>query len=176
MATEGVFPKVDGDVLYASEVNDFASSSHIISIGSKCWITSGVDLQDLGSVVLTYNQISNPAEIEYNLFGKSASDIVGGEITISGIVAYSAQGINSTLADPCANFETNTKYFVGSPYPFYNHSLQTTYSADVTTDEVYFSAPGVLSNNGSIVIKFKGITNYTGSAYFDYRIKINNYY
>lgn len=53
MGAEGVFPKTNGDVLYASEVNRF-SNCGVLSKAELCGVyTSGTNFQNIGSVIVS---------------------------------------------------------------------------------------------------------------------------
>jgi len=64
MANESEFPKVDGDILYASEANRFSGAGRGLGLGSFLKIESGTDFQVAGSVVLSAGSLSNPCEIQ----------------------------------------------------------------------------------------------------------------
>lgn len=59
MANEGEFPKVDGDILYASEVNTFANSPNMYSQTFNT-VVSGTDWQTLGSLVIPAGSLTYP--------------------------------------------------------------------------------------------------------------------
>ena len=52
MAGSGVFPKVDGDILYAYDVNRFAKASEFIG-SANVWIISGTAQVSAGSFVFS---------------------------------------------------------------------------------------------------------------------------
>jgi len=53
MTAEGSFPKVDGDILYASEVNRFARAGGLIAAGSTASAGSSTNFQTIGSVFVS---------------------------------------------------------------------------------------------------------------------------
>ncbi len=62
--TEGIFPKIDGDILYASEVNRFARAGGFLLIGStSVTVSSGTGPQVVGSWLIPANILSDPCAI-----------------------------------------------------------------------------------------------------------------
>lgn len=60
MTAEGVFPKVPGDISYASEANRFAGGGLFISQGSTVFIGSASGYQSAGSIVIPAAYMINP--------------------------------------------------------------------------------------------------------------------
>jgi len=61
MVGEGIFPKTDGDILYASEVNRFARSPITFYIGSTTLVN--FDVLNSGSLLIPAGSMSNPCTI-----------------------------------------------------------------------------------------------------------------
>lgn len=90
MTAQNVFPKVDGDILYASEINNF-NSTRFLGAGSSAIFLSGVPYVGgtgiLGSILIPANTIKgNPYEICFSIYDNATfspgSDMV--YLTISG--------------------------------------------------------------------------------------------
>jgi hypothetical protein len=60
MALEGVFPKVDGDIFYASEANRFSAGVSRNIIGSYGWVAGATVV---GSIFWGPGSLSNPCKI-----------------------------------------------------------------------------------------------------------------
>lgn len=71
MTSEGTFPKVDGDIFYASEANRFAKASEYMVIGSTPLVASGTDYQSLGSIFISGGSLPIPfmLDIRYSTTG-----------------------------------------------------------------------------------------------------------
>jgi len=83
---EGIFPKSDGNILFGTEVNRFASAGRYVEIGSTGAATSGTAAQEIGSIVINVGSLSNPAHIMMDFkINKNAQDLLS--IRISGISA-----------------------------------------------------------------------------------------
>lgn len=69
MTAQDTFPKVDGDVLYASEINRFSRAPQFITISNTSGLTlaSGTDYQNAGSVLIGVGSLSNPCSL--SIFG-----------------------------------------------------------------------------------------------------------
>jgi hypothetical protein len=107
MAAEGTFPKVDGDVLYASEVNKFRMNE-FIAAGSTITVQSGAGVQELGSVVINKSGLSIPCCL--NIYYKTIEN--AGEnartefqIMISGANGNSTISCGSRTTSPGADYD-----------------------------------------------------------------------
>lgn len=64
MTNEGVFPKIDGDVLYASEANRFAGAGRFLGAGSFVEVNGGTSTTvDVGSVIIGAGSLSRNSHI-----------------------------------------------------------------------------------------------------------------
>lgn len=68
MTAEGVFPKVGGDIIYASEVNRFAGAGRFLSAGSFATIGSATASQDIGSIFIGTGSLTNPCSLFCDIF------------------------------------------------------------------------------------------------------------
>ena len=83
MATEGQFPKVDGDILYASEVNGFLGSILFRTIGSSI-ITGGASFTlPIGSIIINNPTILRRYDIAIGFQG------IGGNSNYTPIISQS---------------------------------------------------------------------------------------
>jgi hypothetical protein len=164
---EGVFPKTGNDPIYASEVNKFNKSLYVYCSGVDTWITSGTNPQDVGSTIIV---TTGPSIIEYIFLGKSTGNSCGGISLISGNITNDGLSLNSNLGTASNNFIMDSKFYVGSPYPYINHSIHHYYEGGVATDTSY-GVSNIISSVGSYVIKFQGVSSSTGSTYFNWLVK-----
>lgn len=64
MVAEGVFPKINGDILYASEVNRFANAGRLIAVGSGfSAVGTGVSDIGMGSFVFEAGSFTLPVHL-----------------------------------------------------------------------------------------------------------------
>lgn len=96
---EGDLPKVNGDILYASEVNRFAGAPQFLFIGSTINVGSQTALQNAGSLVIGAGSLSNPAHINmYGSWNVNSAQVTNFRLHISGInrnVTYTMPGSNA---------------------------------------------------------------------------------
>jgi len=107
--TEGTFPKVDGDILYASEVNRFASAGRGFYIGSGV-IGSATAYQNLGSVVIGPGSLSNPCLLVVDVM--MATNAI--KVQISGLAANNYVEISGATS---TSIFMSARATLGSPYP-----------------------------------------------------------
>ena len=76
MVAESVFPKVDGDILYASEANRFASSQKTVWATDFPLFLSGTDRTTIGSLFFAPGSLNNYVNIETNYYmvGRDGND------------------------------------------------------------------------------------------------------
>lgn len=119
MTVEGVFPKVDGDVLYASEVNRFARAGRFITISGTPVALSGTGYQTLGSVLIGAGSLSNPCHINITYwFGRDSTgtdQIFSPRIRISGLSSYSSGNILFSGTNAVSASEGTCDIMLGSP-------------------------------------------------------------
>lgn len=107
---EGTFPKVDGDIQFATEVNRFASAGRYVQVGSIAQIASGATVQDLGSILISPGSLSNPAQVTIDMSSlKNARDDIN--LEVSGPGANGTISAGSFIADP--HFKGT--FTIGSP-------------------------------------------------------------
>ena len=138
MANEGQFPKIDGDILYASEVNDFRRANRFFVIGSGVNVESGTGFQSLGSILIGAGSVSNPCQIiataffihDINQVNQVTWRISGAQgnqsVTLGSTFLQSTQTLNAILGSPSQNMvslravagngtgNTTTNYTIGS--------------------------------------------------------------
>ena len=112
MANEGEFPKVDGDISYASEGNRFAGAGRTIFIGSTGVIGSATAIRSTGSVLIAAGSLTNPAHImiDYRVDKNSRADVI---LSVSGASANATVTLGSTAQGHVVGGAT---VLVGSPF------------------------------------------------------------
>lgn len=182
MTAEGVFPKVAGDIAYASEANNFHTSSHLVYSGTNVWITSGTDLVSTGSYNLT-GKLTNPCYIDVyasvDTFNINAGSHVGLRVNLSG-----TQG--NLILDYNINASTETgfvaympcRFIVGSPMPFSNKGIAIVNStpAAPSATRTASDAGSQIWSNGSLVVHFAAITTAAGSAVTNSFVSVGGFY
>lgn len=114
MANEGEFPKSDGDILYASEVNNFASAGHFIEVGSFATIGSATAEQDIGSIVIPANTLTNFSNIRIITTSTTGGDHGFDKVQISGTSANVEVQLGNDSAW-AANVQYTILATIGSP-------------------------------------------------------------
>ena len=111
MAGSGVFPKIDGDVLYAYDVNQIAKTPQTFTGSNTPWITSGTALQNIGSIVFNSGTFGNPIKLNMllNVGNYNQNNL---NITISGIGGSATISLGSAVGGTSNNF--NTSYIIHS--------------------------------------------------------------
>src|SRR3990167_4094873 len=112
---EGTFPKVGGDIVYASEINSFAGFS-FISAGSTVTVGSATAVQELGSFVVPAGSQTNPHSLYIDfLFSKTVAGTL--DIQISGVAVNSFIRAGADWADGYGRYY----HFIGSPQSGLQH-------------------------------------------------------
>jgi hypothetical protein len=167
MAAEGVFPKVDGDILYASEVNSFNANGRYIAAGSYL-ISSGTNYFIVGSHLIS--GLGNPTSLEYFFTGSGA---IAFSLSISGLAAESKVNVSGLNVSPVGRIQL----LFGSPMVGIGQAVWNSVSDNKTQP---FSAATNYINNiypGSpFVIGISGLTNMNGSAVLNYFITAGGRY
>jgi len=149
MATEGQFPKIDGDVLYASEANSFRGAGRYLAAGSTITLTvSGTDAQILGSVVIPANTIPNFSMLVIDYFTKGTDGgTCGAGVTISGASANARWSLpHANATDVTGNIRClvgNTLSGGGVGY-FFNGAVAYSYGQGQALTNLDITAPIVL--------------------------------
>ena len=121
MTISGNFPKVDGDILYASEANRFAGGN-ILFTGSTAWIGSTSSNNTVGSFVFagsTRAGLTTPCIIDYNFITvEQGTSGIGIGWRISGANNKDTGQDNLVWNNALANEvgQCNGKIILGSPY------------------------------------------------------------
>lgn len=112
MAIEGQFPKVDGDILYASEANRLAKCGTYWFLGSTASFNSGTAAQTLGSFVFAAGSLSNPTHIVVDTY------IAGAESNLIVFLSGVSASTSVTIGGPGAlsQFGARTDIITGSPF------------------------------------------------------------
>ena len=138
MASEGEFPKIDGDVLFASEANRFASAGRFVGIGSFAAIGSATAKQDIGSVVIPAGSLSNPCSLVMDLVylrtgGDSADQLT---VQLSGLSKNSQLTIGSgnVWGGGEKNLICAYRGIIGSPFTGFHRMIM--FSADESDNKV----------------------------------------
>ena len=180
MADESEFPKIDGDILYGSEVNRFAKAGGYIKIGSGLTnLTSGTAIQEAGSVLIPAETLSNPAHlfITFRYF-KDPYDAVetgkgGAIVKVSGISTNNLIRLGSGAFQAGASYG-NVNILLGSPFEGFIEGYAFT-SGIHSFAEWDNKSPGASAVNtldnldpGSPIVIFFNVDNVaTGSAGFN---------
>ncbi|MCH7534135.1 MAG: hypothetical protein IH948_00015 [Bacteroidetes bacterium] len=156
MANEGEFPKVDGDILFASEANRLGFAPRYIFIGSTITHpSSGTSPTDVGSVIINTGSLSNPATLNFDFHLERNIRL---EIEISGL------GVNSSLAlgDALTTSEQygTARAVVGSPLSGFFHGwIQLLNATSMSTGSYDNVALNNLDTGSTVVIKFRTISD-----------------
>ena len=135
MALEGAFPKIGGDILYASEANRFAYG--FVSNGSLA-LSSGASLAEIGSVVINAGSLVSPCKFSWLLAHSGANGMNALGIEISG--ASSNGKLFVSGANPNWNITMWGAGIVGSPF----HSFITTQASLINTEVIAPNVPDYL--------------------------------
>jgi hypothetical protein len=108
MTAEGTFPKIAGDVIYASEVNKFASRLYATT-GSTASFNSGTAIQTLGSFIIPGGTLTSPSLIDFRF---RLTNIAKPVIRCSGASANNAYTGVSFFDKPVGRVQ----FYTGSPW------------------------------------------------------------
>lgn len=155
MTAEGTFPKIAGDIAYASEANKFNASYRCLYIGSMGLVTSGAGVTtDIGSFVIGAGSLTNPCHIilEFVASGGAANVLTPIGLQVSGLSANNQ--VNITTADiGMGRFDC----YVGSPLCGRLKLIGNSKEGDQTSG---FASSSILINNlntsASVVLKLRG--------------------
>lgn len=174
--TEGTFPKVDGDILYASEVNRFSQAGVGLGVGYGAIFSSGNTWNELGSVVINPNRLDPSGTmlcVEYETLVQHNSgdnQPLAYRLIISGASRNTSISLGSHDATSSAAYIGTAKILIPISGNV-GYSLLTVLGNNQTnigTTGVY--AEGYLTRGlttplltGSIVLRFQGMTGYGGN-------------
>ncbi len=114
MTDEGTFPKIDGDILYGSEVNKFNNAGEFLKIGSTLSVGSATIIQTAGSVLIPAGSLSNPCHLQINFLNNiGASAITQNIIGVSGTSGSITLSAGSNIGRDFRFGRANI--FIGSP-------------------------------------------------------------
>lgn len=163
MVDEGVFPKVNGDYLFASEANRLGRTPQIIATGSTLSVPSGTAFREVGSVLVGAGSFlgSTIGFLSMNFSTtKTVSNAYGHtfvRMRISGTNEENSHFISGNDAGGDDRIQGNINVFM---------------SSSTSNDEGFFSVNGGLSpnRNGGIFtpyqqIKSTGSLNLLGSPF-----------
>lgn len=152
MTAEGIFPKNDGDVLYASEVNRLAKAGEYISIGSFAVIGSNASQVDAGSIVIPSGTLTNSAGL-YMTFNTTKISADNLYIYVSGASVTGDMAIGANRTNPLYIFQAS----IGNPFAGFFTTHCYTSSATQATDSINYATRDItnLSTDADIVIKFR---------------------
>jgi hypothetical protein len=162
MANEGEYPKIDGDVLYASEINKVSKLSSFFAAGSIINTGSSTDIREIGSVVIPGGTfIGNYAMVDVYAYNNVAPGAGSVGIGISGIAG------SGNLDITIDSGHTNTKICLS--HEPNNCSIVTDHIRNLTPNTANRAyATGFNTNLGSdLVIFFRLVTNATNPSYFN---------
>lgn len=150
MAAENEFPKSNGDILYASEVNNFHSAGGLLQAGSFATIGSNASTQSIGSVVIGPGSLTNPCQLNMflNITKNSNSTIF---VEVSGTTNTSLEcGSNG------ANVSMNVSTIIGSP--MVGGLFGVIYGNGTNQTSVFYSKGNLshLHPGSGVVVKFSG--------------------
>ena len=152
---EGIYPKLGGDPIYYSELNQLHKSLKLLGAGSTAVCASGTGPSIAGSVLIPASSVSNPGRIDVNYWVSGPLN-TGYQIGISGASAnmdlWAGSGLNvSTHVGTC--------YFLtGSPLS----------GLGVLTDSVYADggADNIAASTGAWKYAQRAIHNFNASSAF----------
>lgn len=181
MTAEGVFPKVAGDVAYASEANRFASSPYTVgSLFTTGSFTSGTNYTTLGSFLIPAANVSNPLRIYID--GTYARLTGAGSISYSYVLSGTTTTFPAMTVTPQGTSlsQFNTKFFLGSPY--IGSTTSTFWTVNGLNIEAYSSLTDLGANGSSfnpnipMVVFLKGnASNNTTYGQFNFvKCKVEN--
>ena len=111
MTAEGVFPKIGGDIAYASEANRFAGAGRALFTGSFQSIAA---TGEMGSIVIGAGSLTNVAHIQGAFRGELGNTNNSYIIRVSGAQGYNtALQIGSNVGD--GNIFVDFNIIAGSP-------------------------------------------------------------
>lgn len=148
---EGTFPKIDSDLLYASEANRLAYAPRFLVIGSGINVGSVTGFQNLGSILIGAGSVSNPCEIGIK------ARVYGGATGKMGFVFSGAQGNQSVYIGGNQAENTADLYAIlGSPL---ENIIKATTSqpdgGDTTSNTIWWQSVGSRHfNTGSPFVIF----------------------
>lgn len=175
MAGEGEFPKADGDVLHASEVNEF-NNAGLYAVGSSITINSGTAYQPIGSVVIAPGSLTNPCYFEIHSNSNGGNCDLKTWISGTSSSNYSINGVQSNTNA----FQSVTRYIAGSPLSsnIWSEDMQLSddnISRDVHAGNIFYisDAPFNHLDTGSVVVvKFELRANANFKKLNSYAIRI----
>ena len=166
MTAEGVFPKIGGDVIYASEVNRFAGAGRFCGIGSFVIEASGAAYQ-LGSVVIGAGNLTNPCGLTIDWYPEYQTRAIKLEVSGAsgnGAITHTHPTDSNLQAMVCSAQ-------LGSPYIGYLHGFST-FSHDKAELYNYTTNFGGISiaqldTTKDVCIKFYMITKSANSGFYN---------
>lgn len=168
MTNEGVFPKIDGDVLYASEANRFAGAGRALFAGSFPSISA---TGEMGSIVIGAGSLSNSAWIQGFMkvgMGDTQNILV---LRVSGAQGYNTgMGLGSNVHN--GNILVTIDMLLGSPSAA-NIMAVTSRAQDAMSTASIQHASSALSNNTNIADS--GLVIFFGGSIIAGAMTINGY-
>lgn len=172
MTAQDLFPKVAGDILYQTEVNDFANSGRIfVGCGSFTNIGSaGPAYQTVGSVVIGAGSLVNYSTL--NLYCRSTPTL-GLQFELSGVSSNAVGTLGDTLST--GNAVIRGTFSIGSPGSCY---MQTEFISNGTDQAFGRSTDTELANfyPGSTTVLFfrmRTATNSTTNNFYGISLGVN---
>ena len=168
MVAEGVFPKADGDIIYTSEINRFASAGRFLSMGSTILSTSGTASQIIGSVLVGAGSLSTNSQILLNMnITKGSQDVV--TVMFSGISTNFSltAGSSSSVAHPNGQLTALLGSPLGCSAVLMMHTNGNNFSL-TSTEQISWSAGTATSFDAgsAFIVSFQGIYSNNTSQIF----------
>jgi len=171
--TEGVFPKVDGDILYASEANNFYKNGYITAGSFYASTTSGTAIQDIGSFVIPANTLGSIYALN---IGYSATKANNSTVIYFGISGTTGNNEGFVGAGVGQSSNTATGYiniFGGNILGNFNMSLYGNANVELDNNDSTAAAYGArtlnnVTNNVPLVCKFRAKVAATDDAKITY--------
>ena len=171
--TEGVYPKINGDALYSSEINRLAQGGYLAH-GS--FVTRGVN--NLGSIFIGAGSLSNPVTLLINFScNKGSSEKIGfsfsgngantGELTF-GSATSAAENVAGYIMANLGSFSTG---YNGTMYATTQEVGGDGHINSTVNKQILSASARITENvypNSGLVISFSGIipTTSIGSVYY----------
>lgn len=117
MTQSGTFPKVDGDVLYAQDMNLLAQAPRYIKMGSFATVGSiAGNYINLGSVLISGNSLTNPCELQINGYFDEKDIKDGVALRLSGLSNTMTFNIGSGMVSNGPPYFFESSILLGSPF------------------------------------------------------------
>ena len=154
MTVEGGFPKVNGDILYASEVNRFQNNG-IVGILART-LTSGTAIQNIGSILVPADTFIGSVGL-LEIYGNLSTTTNAGfhvEVIVSGLADNQTLGLGSD-ADVNSTAQWTARIPMGvtsmTSFAYSNHG-------ESATNEDFTAAAPTTNPGSPFTVAFRAVT------------------